>query len=158
MGRELRNFKTGELVTMLKGYRRLLAEIERLQEEIARLDSRASCLTKYHETDIHTTNTQFDFIGKVITDILSAKDVLYTLLQKLAKERVYLYYGLQLVPDDTFRLLLEYRYIDGMTFEEIALKMSYSLRWVATLHERAIASFEKVCMRIKEDSGELISA
>ena len=44
--------------------------------------------------------------------------------------------------DDTLRLLMEYRYIDGLTFEEIAVKMHYSWRWVIKLHGKALAEIK----------------
>lgn len=40
--------------------------------------------------------------------------------------------------DDTLQALMLYRYIDGMTFEEIAVKMNFSWRWTITLHGRAL--------------------
>ena len=44
--------------------------------------------------------------------------------------------------DDTLRLLMEYRYLDGLTFEEIAVKMHYSWRWVIKLHGKALAEIK----------------
>lgn len=40
--------------------------------------------------------------------------------------------------DDTLQALMLYRYIDGMTFEDIAVKMNFSWRWTITLHGRAL--------------------
>ena len=44
--------------------------------------------------------------------------------------------------DDTLRLLMEYRYLDGLTIEEIAVKMHYSWRWVIKLHGKALAEIK----------------
>ena len=44
--------------------------------------------------------------------------------------------------DGTLRLLMEYRYLDGLTFEEIAVKMHYSWRWVIKLHGKALAEIK----------------
>lgn len=41
--------------------------------------------------------------------------------------------------DDTLRKLMEYRYIDGMTWEQIAEKMHYSWRHTCRLHGEALA-------------------
>ena len=42
------------------------------------------------------------------------------------------------VEDDTLRTLLEYRYLDGLTWEQIAGKMHFSERWVYKLHKKAL--------------------
>lgn len=41
--------------------------------------------------------------------------------------------------DDTLRLLMEYRYIDGLTWEQVAEKMHYSWRHTCRLHGEALA-------------------
>ena len=46
--------------------------------------------------------------------------------------------AIQTVPDETLRLLLELRYINGYTWEQIAVEMDYSYQWVCTLHGRAL--------------------
>lgn len=46
--------------------------------------------------------------------------------------------AIQTVPDETLQLLLELRYINGYTWEQIAVKMDYSYQWVCTLHGRAL--------------------
>lgn len=43
------------------------------------------------------------------------------------------------VPDERLRLLLHYRYIDGHTFEQIAVETNYSFRQVLRLHGDALS-------------------
>ena len=45
---------------------------------------------------------------------------------------------IETLEDKTLQLLLRYRYIDGMTWEQIAVKMRYDYRWVLRLHGRAL--------------------
>lgn len=47
--------------------------------------------------------------------------------------------------DDTLRLLMEYRYLDGLTWEQIAEKMNYSRQWITSLHGRALAQIKITC-------------
>lgn len=42
------------------------------------------------------------------------------------------------VPDETERRLLQERYINGRTWEQIADAMMYSYRWILKLHGRAL--------------------
>ena len=46
------------------------------------------------------------------------------------------------IGDVNHRLLLEMRYLAGNSWEEIALKMGYELRWVYRLHGRALKEME----------------
>jgi RNA polymerase sigma factor (sigma-70 family) len=46
------------------------------------------------------------------------------------------------VEDDRERLLLQYRYLDGRTFEEIAVQMNYSWRQIHRLHSRALTNLK----------------
>ncbi len=42
------------------------------------------------------------------------------------------------VQDDTLRLLMRYRYINGWTWERIAVEMHYTYQWVCQLHGKAL--------------------
>ena len=46
------------------------------------------------------------------------------------------------VNDPSQRLLLEMRYLCGNTWEDIAQKMGYDLRWVYRLHGKALQEFD----------------
>lgn len=43
------------------------------------------------------------------------------------------------IPDGRLRDLMRYRYIDGMTWEQIAVTMRLDYRWVLRLHGRALS-------------------
>lgn len=59
-------------------------------------------------------------------------------LQKLHRMRREIRSIISTLEDDTLQTLMLYRYINGMTFEEIAVKMNFSWRWTITLHGRAL--------------------
>ena len=40
--------------------------------------------------------------------------------------------------DEKLRDIVRYKYIDGMTWEQIAVKMNYDYRWTLRLHGRAL--------------------
>ena len=46
--------------------------------------------------------------------------------------------AIQTVPDETLQLLLELRYINGYTWEQIAVKMDYSYVHICRLHGAAL--------------------
>ncbi len=53
---------------------------------------------------------------------------------------------IEVVEDDRERLLLQYRYLDGWTFEKIAVEMNYSWRHIHRLHSRALSNVEITTM------------
>jgi DNA-directed RNA polymerase specialized sigma24 family protein len=48
------------------------------------------------------------------------------------------------LPDSRHRLVLMHRYINGHTWEQIAVCMHYTYQWVHCLHGKALREFEKV--------------
>lgn len=50
--------------------------------------------------------------------------------------------AIKAVPNHDHRLLLTYRYISGMTFEEISFKMNYSWRQTHRMHSQALNEIE----------------
>ena len=44
--------------------------------------------------------------------------------------------------NETLKTLMEYRYIDGQSFEWIAAEMYYSWRWIHKLHKRALEEIQ----------------
>ena len=59
-------------------------------------------------------------------------------IDELADIRMEIEAVLGQLEDDTLRELMEYRYIDGMTWEQVAVKMHYGFQWVCKLHGRAL--------------------
>ena len=49
---------------------------------------------------------------------------------------------IEAMPDETESLLLRYRYIQGLKWEDIALRMDYSWRGVYKVHARALQHFQ----------------
>lgn len=60
-------------------------------------------------------------------------------IDELADIRMEIEAVLGQLEDDTLRELMEYRYIDGLTWEQVAEKMHYSWRHTCRLHGEALA-------------------
>ena len=48
------------------------------------------------------------------------------------------------IEDPRIRTLIVYRYLNRMTFEAIADKMGYDLRWVYRIHKKALGEVDKL--------------
>lgn len=65
-------------------------------------------------------------------------------INRLINYRVEISNIIEHVEDDTYRVLLRYRYLNGYTFEKIAVEMGKSWRWIISLHGRALQAAEGV--------------
>ena len=77
-----------------------------------------------------------DKVMEIEAQITREIDQLHTIRQEIKE-------ALDQLEDENLKLLMEYRYIDGMTWEQIAEKMDYSRQWVTSLHGRAL--FQITC-------------
>ncbi len=75
---------------------------------------------------------------KEITEIERLDDELTKELLKLRNKRLAIIDAINTLQDPVLQVLVEYRYIDNMRWEEICTKMHYSWRHVHRLHMIAI--------------------
>lgn len=116
-------------------------EINRLEEELARWESRAQKITtSYSLAPAH--NADGDKIQTAVDAIVEVKAMLYDRLADATELRRNIQAAIDTVQDGRLRNLLEYRYIDGITFEQIAVKMNYNWRWTLYLHGRALMNIQ----------------
>ena len=50
--------------------------------------------------------------------------------------------AISMVDDIQLRTLLSLRYINGLTWEKIAVEMNYDYRWILRLHGKALSEIE----------------
>ena len=130
-----------EKIRWLKSYRGLLAEIQRLQREIERWRSIAEKVTPTLSAVRFTVPD-----GSRIENAVEKIDTLHTrfadALSALVDRRMAIETAVDAIPDERLRLILHYRYIDGMTFDAIAEKMCFSSKWTRKLHKSALEFLE----------------
>lgn len=124
-------------IRYLSRYRRINARINRLLEEQGR----------WREIAMRTTPSMsqapggggsgspierpMDKVLEIDAEINREIDELQTVRQEIRA-------ALNQLEDENLKLLMEYRYIDGLTWEQIAVKMHYGFQWVCKLHGRAL--------------------
>lgn len=72
---------------------------------------------------------------RVYRDVLAAWEKRVTIRKEVRD-------AIEAMSNETLKLLMLYRYIDGKSWEEIAVRMQYSYRNVHYLHGEALAAFE----------------
>ena len=126
-------------INWLTRFRKSEAELNRLYDEQARWRAKAEKVTQ-RISPMPPGAPSGNRVQDAVEKIGEVESHINHEIMEQCKERDEIASTIAEVPDETMRLLLRLRYIDGMTFEQIAVKMNYSWRWVIALHGRALQS------------------
>ena len=124
----------------LDGYRKCVRQLDRLNEELSeiRINKMFPSLIQYGMPHAHTTTDLSGYaarIDKIERKIVKAR---YQKINKLKNIRD----RIERMSDENEKDVLFYRYIKGMKWEEIAVKMMYTYRNVTKIHGRALKNFQ----------------
>lgn len=75
-----------------------------------------------------------------ISKIIDLETEINEEIDKLVEKREEIESIIHAVEDGTLRTLLEYRYINGKKWEEIALMMGYDYRYILKIHGKALSA------------------
>ena len=85
-----------------------------------------------------------DKIGDLVSRIIDLQIEIETAARKMIDLKTEAMRIIDIMPTPECRLLLQLRYLNGLTWERIAVDMNYSYRNVHYLHSRALQEFEAV--------------
>ena len=131
-------------IRYLSRYRRLNQRIDRLLEEQGRWRERAMRITPVL-SPVPGGGGSGSPIERPMDKVLEIDAEINREIDELQIVRQEIRAVLNQLEDENLELLMEYRYIDGLTWEQIAVKMHYGFQWVCKLHGRALNR-----LRIKE--------
>lgn len=116
-----------------RGYK-LNEEINQLEAAKRTMYDRLTSITPAYEGEIVSGTKdphKYDAYAAYCADIDSRVDELFEIKREIQQ-------AISKVDDAKLRALLLARYINFMTFEEIAVNMSYDWRWIMRLHNKAL--------------------
>lgn len=131
-------------IRYLSRYRRLNQRIDLLLEEQGRWREKAMRITPVLSPvpggggSGSPIERPMDKVLEIDAEINREIDELQTVRQEIRA-------ALNQLEDENLELLMEYRYIDGLTWERIAEKMDYSRQWIFSLHGKALQKIELAC-------------
>ena len=125
-------------IEYLSRYRKLGKRIEQLSTERAMWLSRA-CKTTQTISDMPKAKNGAQGDSGEVAQYIEIGEEITRELRNLHRLRREIRTVIAALEDDTLQTLMLYRYIDGMTFEEIAVKMNYSYVHVCRLHGQALS-------------------
>lgn len=133
---------SAERKAWLSRYRLSELEVRRLSEEIARWESQAAALTARYGTSGGGGGD--DHLQRAVEKMLELRDQLAGQLEERIALRREIEEAIAGVEDERLRELLRLRYLEGWTWEKIAMQMKYSYRQVTRLHERALEHVSRI--------------
>ncbi|WP_195376736.1 sigma factor-like helix-turn-helix DNA-binding protein [Anaerotruncus rubiinfantis] len=118
-------------------YRDNEREIRRLQNEIQRWKDSAY-ITSVKYTGAGGGTDGQDKLQVNVERLVRLQNRLTAQMRARIQLRDEIEDAIESVPDDRLQLLLRYRYIEGLTFERIAVELNYSWRQICNLHGKAL--------------------
>ena len=130
-------------ISWLSRFRKSEAELSRLYGEQERWREKAEKVTQRILPMPPGTHSR-DRVQDAVEKIGEVEENINHEIIKQCAVRDEIERTIEAVPDGTMRLLLRLRYMDGLTWEEIAVKMHYTYQWVCVLHGRALKELIEV--------------
>jgi len=133
-------------IKYLKRYILLDREIERKIREAEHWRSRLGNMTAQYSTQPKGGGSIYPKEEVIIAKIVDLENEIDADIDRLITIRDGIKAAIDAVEDDRERLLLQYRYLDGRTFEWIASEMNFHWQWIHRLHKKALKKLEiNVC-------------
>ena len=127
-----------EKMEYLKRYRVAGAAERRLREELAMWRSTAEKATAALSAMPRGQGNGPGRLEQAVEHLAELEAALEAALEERVRLRLEVNAAIQTVPDDRLRYLLERRYVDGRTWEQIALDMDLTYQWTCALHKKAL--------------------
>lgn len=121
----------------LNQYRPLERQFYDLLKERGRWMDAATHITPSYSDMPKGSST--DKIQRAVDSLSELDNQIIEQLASIERARADIITSINTVQEERLRELLRYKYIDGYTFELIAVKMGYNWRWVLDLHGQALS-------------------
>ena len=114
--------------------------IDRKQEEIDRLRAKLTKATA-HISDMPRGGSGGDWTDTDVK-VLKMEQQIHEEIIELCRIKREVFEVIDAVEDERYRTLLELRYRNYMSFEEIAVEMHFSYDWIRHMHKEALAAVQ----------------
>lgn len=126
----------------LKEYQWIVKNIASLEERLLKLETDIQRVTQLYN-DMPQAKGFHDKYTDKINDIIETKKEINEEIERKYKKLSWIQAMIATL-DEREQMLLTYYYIDGLTFEECAVRMFYSFQWVCSIHKGAIKKLAKL--------------
>lgn len=112
----------------LKSYSLIKRKISCIEDELQEL----------YEVSSSIKNMEYDKVKDIVTKIVDLENEKLKETDNLLKQRKEIEEKIKAVEDENCKLLLKYRYIMNLTWEDVAEKMYFCYQYVFILHKKAL--------------------
>ena len=117
-------------------------KIAAIQADILRLEAAATDCSPNLTGMPHSSSPSQSRMADIVCKIIERKDALQKKMEELEILAKEVAYKISLLDNEEYRTLLYKRYVEGAEWEDIAMDLYYSERWVYKLHIKALKEFE----------------
>lgn len=117
-------------------------KIAAIQADILRLEAAATDCSPNLTGMPHSSSPSQSRMADIVCKIIERKDALQKKMEELEILAKEVEYKISLLDNEEYRTLLYKRYVEGAEWEDIAMDLYYSERWVYKLHIKALKEFE----------------
>ena len=123
----------------LEQYRELCLEIKELEEE---KESLVNLSSSWEMSPRHAQGTPSDFTAEVADKLWQLSEIITNRINELVPKRIEVEKFIDSLPIQ-YSLLLRLYYIRGLTWEETAVKMGYTVRHVMRMRSKILSQYCK---------------
>ena len=125
---------------------------QRINSKLQQIDSLRGLtqkVTQSYDNEVVSRTRNVSSLEDAIIHLMEAEEQLNMQIDKLVDTKIEIGKLIDMVHNESYRLLLEKRYLCFLSWDQIAAEMHYSRRWVLNKHERALEVADRL-LREKE--------
>lgn len=125
---------------------------QRINSKLQQIDSLRGLtqkVTQSYDNEVVSRTRNVSSLEDAIIRLMEAEEELNRQIDHLVDTKIEIGKLIEMVHNESYRLLLEKRYLCFLSWDQIAAEMHYSRRWVLNKHERALEVADKL-LREKE--------
>lgn len=131
-----------EIKYRLQEYKWIKENVQALEDRLLEIDTALQKITTNLEQDKVQTNKDPDKWTNLIYERMKVENYINSQIAKGLEEMHYIENLIDQL-DERGKLLMRYRYIDCLTWEEIACKMYYTWQHMHRIHSKCLISLEE---------------
>ena len=108
-------------------------------EQVAELRRKAQTVSSGSSDGTHSS-TPYDRVGEITARIVDLEREINDDIDRCIDIQREVLSAISAVPDERLRTLLEYKYVNCLTLEEIAVRMGYCYMQICRLHGKALSA------------------
>ena len=122
----------------LKEYRAVANEIEIIKEKLEYLEEKKTSVKSQVISDMPRSSSENERLSTLLAEIEEVTELYNEKMSRLIKSQFKIENTIDILDDATERNLMRLKYLDGFTWEEVAVEMGYSWQHIHRIHNKIL--------------------